>query len=257
MMRRAAPALGLRLRRTALLIAGFALALPGSARADPLLMAFRDKPPYSYVDRGVQKGFLLERVRQIMAEARVETVFRDLPPKRIFADLEGNAIRMCSFGWYKIPEREKFARFSQPIHQDRPHVILAGARSADRILTLKSLRALMADTALVLGVVDGVSYGTQIDAMIDAYRGPLERSLVAPLQLVRKLAANRFDFMFIDQEDFDFMLQSNPEIRKEKLARLDFNDMPAGLKRYILCSQQVSDDVMARINQAIARSIRP
>lgn len=239
----------------ALFIAGL-LAAPAANADQPLLMTFRDKPPYSYVDYGVQKGFLLERVRQILAAAKVEAVFRDLPPKRIFADLAANAAPQCSFGWYRMPERERFARFSLPIHRDRPHVILAGPRALDAIRQHKTLRSLMADNSLVLGVVDGVSYGPELDTMIAEFRGPLERSLIPPLQLARKVANRRVDFMFIDQEDLDYLLQTSPALRDDDLTRLSFPDLPPGLKRYILCNQSVGSDIMARIDQAIARVVK-
>lgn len=229
------------------------LLVPLAAVGEPLAMVFRDKPPYSYVDDGKQKGFLLDRVKQILAAAKVEAKYEIVPPKRIFADIAANRSEICSFGWYKIPEREAYAKFSASIHEDKPHVILAGPRSRDAITRHKSLRELMADTSLLLGVVDGVSYGPEIDALIAAFRGPVERALIPPLQLARKVAAERVDFMFIDQEDLDYLTQSNPELSNDNLKKISYTDLPPGLKRYILCSEKVSDETMARINQAIAR----
>lgn len=226
---------------------------PLAVSGEPLAMLFRDKPPYSFVDHGKPQGFLLERVRQILDAAKVEAKFENVPPKRIFADIAANRAEICSFGWYKIPEREAYAKFSLPIHQDKPHVILAGPRSRDAIMRHKTLRELMADTSLLLGVVDGVSYGPEIDALIANFRGPVERALIPPLQLARKVAAQRVDFMFIDQEDLDYLGRSNPELRNDSLKKLTFADLPPGLKRYILCSQKVSDDTMTRINQAVAK----
>lgn len=241
------------MKHAAITLLGLFVLMPPAAFGEPLTMVFRDKPPYSWVDNGKQKGFLLDRVRQILAAAKIDAKFEIVPPKRIFADIAANRAEICSFGWYRIPEREAYAKFSQPIHQDKPHVILAGPRSRDAIARHRSLRELMADNSLLLGVVDGVSYGPEIDALIASFRGPVERALIPPLQLARKVAAQRVDFMFIDQEDLEHLAQANPELRNDNLKKLSYADLPPGLKRYILCSQMVSDETMARINQAIAR----
>ena len=230
------------------------LALQAAASpAQELLMAFRDKPPYSYVEAGVPKGFLLERTRQIMDAAGLRPTFREMPPKRIFQEMQDNAEPICSFGWYRIPEREKFARFSLPIHQDRPHVVLAGPRSADDVRRHKTLKGLLGDSALTLATVDGVSYGPELDAMIAAFPGKNDRALVPPIQVAKKVAAKRADFMLIDQEDYDYLMATNPEFRDEKLVRIEYPDLPPGLRRYILCSQRVGSDTMARIDAAIER----
>ena len=240
-------------RFLALLALAVPALLPGVAGAQNLIMAFRDKPPYSYVDNGVLRGFLLERTQRILDLAGIQAKFVDLPPKRIFLEIQNNNQAFCSFGWYKIPEREKYAKFSQAIHQDRPHVVLAGPRSADEVKKQRSLKALLANPALTLAAVDGVSYGPDIDSLIAKFPGTVDRSLVSPIQVAKKVALKRADFMFIDQEDYDYLLATNPEFRDDGLIRIDYPDLPPGLKRYILCSPQVSDETMAKIDSAIAR----
>ena len=224
--------------------------------AEEITMVFRDKPPYSYVENGFQRGFLLERTQKILEIAGIKAKFVDMPPKRIFLEIQNNAQPICSFGWYKIPEREAYAKFSQPMHQDRPHVVLAGPRSADEVKKYRSLRTLLSAPEFTLAVVDGVSYGPEIDGLIKAFPGKVDRSLIAPIQVAKKVAAKRADFMFIDQEDYDYLMETNPEFKGEGLVRLEFNDLPAGLKRYILCSQQVSNDSMAKMDGAIAKVLR-
>jgi uncharacterized protein (TIGR02285 family) len=216
-------------------------------------MVFRDKPPYSYLHNGAPTGFLFEKTKKILDLAGVSAEFSVMPPKRIFLEIQNDAQPVCSFGWYKIPEREKFARFSQPIHQDRPHVILAGPRSFDAVSRHKSLRGLLGDASLSLAVVDGVSYGPEIDAMIARFPGRVDRSLVSPLQVAGMVSMKRADFMFIDQDDLDHLLANNSEFKAIGLQRIDHPDAPQGLKRYILCSQRVTEGTMARIDQAIAR----
>ena len=226
--------------------------MPTCARAQSVLMVYRDKPPYSYLENGVAKGFLLERTRRVMQRAGIESQFRELPPKRIFLEIQRDEQAICSFGWYKLAERERYARFSAPLHQDRPHVVLAGPRSVDAVRRHTSLKSLMSDATLIVAGADGVSYGAELDVMIAKFAGKRDFTLQSPLQVAKKIAAQRADFMFIDQEDYDYLTASNADFRSDALVRIDYADMPAGLKRHILCSQRVGQETMRKINAAIA-----
>jgi len=234
-------------------IGAFSILLAGSAvhAAEPLRVVFRDKPPYSYVESGVQKGFLLEKTQRIFDLAHIKAIFDIMPPKRIFQELQGNDEPICSFGWYKIPAREAYARYSLPIHQDRPHVVLTSPSSVAAIRRHESIQAVMSDPSLVLAVADGVSYGSELDGMIKTFAGKVDRALVSPVQVAKKVAFKRADLMFIDQDDYDYLMQTSPEFKAADMISISFPDLPAGLKRFILCSQKVSGEDMARINAAI------
>jgi len=229
-----------------------ALLLPRWATADSLLMVYVDKPPYSFLDKGVEKGFLLERTRRVLSRAGVESRFREMPPKRILREIQNNAQAICSFGWYKLAEREKFALFSAPLHQDRPQAVLAGPHSAAAVRRHASLKQLMSDGALILATAEGFSYGQEIDSMLAACPGRIDRTVQSELQVARKIAAQRADFMFIDQEDYELLSEADADFRGNGLVRIEYPDMPPGLKRYILCSQKVGADVMRRIDASIA-----
>lgn len=236
-----------------LMLAVFAvLFLPRWATAESLLMVYTDKPPYSFLDKGVEKGFLLERTRRVLSRAGIESKFREMPPKRILLEIQNNEQAICSFGWYKLAEREKYAFFSAPLHQDRPQAVLAGRRSAAAVQRHATLKQLMADGTLILATADGFSYGQELDSMIAVFPGRIDRTVQTELQVARKIAAKRADFMFIDQEDYDYLIASDADFRSNDLVRIEYPDMPPGLKRYILCSQKVGADVMRRINASIA-----
>lgn len=245
-----APGLARRLLLTLLAVGA------SGAGAEPLLMLYRDKPPYSYQDKGVAKGYLYELTARTMARAGIDTRFEVVPPKRIFLALQDATQAVCSFGWYRLPERERYARFSAPMHQDRPHVILSGARSSAAVRRHTSLQSLLQDPQLILATADGVSYGPELDAMIAGFPGKIDSALIPPLQVAKKIAARRADFMFIDQDDYDHLLATEPEFKAAGLLRLSYPDLPPGLKRYILCSQKVTPDTMRRIDAALAAELK-
>jgi hypothetical protein len=113
------------------------------------------------------------------------------------------------------------------------------------------LKGLFADSRRSLSVVDGTSYGVELDAMITNSKVLVDKALVSPIQVAQKVAAQRTDFMLMDQDDYEYLLSTDPSFKKAKLVKIEFSDMPPGLKRYILCSQMVDEDVIKRLNTAI------
>ena len=239
--------------RRALCLAGLGMTLqmPDATAQDerPLLLLYRDKPPYSYTDDRLPKGLLIEQSRAVFAAAGLAIHMEEAPLKRIQLELQANERPVCSPGWYRLPERELYARFSLPMSQDLPHVVLVGPRSADAVRAHRSLASLLADGQLRMAVVDGISYGSELDGFIKRQSPAPLRATVTPVQLTRMLAAGRADYMFMDREDY-LWLSRQGEVSKQ-LGALSFPDMPAGLQRHMMCSKKTPDAVMQAIDAAI------
>ncbi len=234
----------------------FALAAASASCADPTVVTvlYRDKPPYSYTKDGKPAGFLIERTADVFKRADIEAAFQEMPVKRITRDIRANASAICSPTWYKLPERAAYARFSLPIHQDKPHLVLVGAHVYPQLHAVKNLRALFANPKLRLGKVSGVSYGAELDALISTAAQTALDTTVTPLGMAKMIKRKRADYMLIDEEDYGFLLQQN-EVDAADVKPMRFPDMPPGLLRYIMCSKSVSRETMARLNKAIAQVI--
>jgi len=232
------------------------LALAGASWADEpvITVQYRDKPPYSYTKDGKPTGFLIERTIEIFRRANVKADFQEIPVKRITRDIRENASALCSPSWYKLPERELYARFSLPIHQDKPQLVLAGAHVQDKLRSIKTLKELFASPDLRLGKVSGTSYGAELDALISTAAQAAMDSTVTPLGMAKMIKRKRADYMLIDEEDYKFLNQLN-EVDAEDVKPVRFPDMPAGLLRYIMCSKRVSPETMARLDNAILQII--
>ncbi|MDN3921199.1 substrate-binding periplasmic protein [Roseateles violae] len=218
----------------------------------PLLIEYRDKPPYSYTEHGQPAGLLIDKTQAICKRAGLACRFSEVPLKRILQNLQGDERPLCSPGWYKLPEREAYARFSAAMHQDRPHLVLAAAGAAPAVRAHAQIASLVRDERLLLGVVDGVSYGPELDRTIAQMARPPLRATVTALQLSKMLGAERADYMFIDQEDLDY-LNRHGEISARGVRAIKFPDAPPGLFRYFMCSKRVDKAVLARLDEAIRR----
>ncbi len=223
----------------------------------PLTVAWREKPPYYYLDENkVAKGFMLDRARQVFAAAGVPAVFVNEPQKRIWANFSHGTPNYCSISWYRLPEREAVAQFSVPLHADLPHAVLAVPAVAARVRSHPDLKALLSDKSLTLGVIDGVSYGPELDARIAASKNRIMRRTVETAAMFRMVAFGRADYLFVDREDWNYLRLKFPELQALEL--IDFADMPPGLKRHIVCSRDVPAETMERLNRAIqARNDTP
>jgi len=226
--------------------------LPGGAQAQddrPLLLLYREKPPYSYTEDRQPKGLLIEQSRAVLTAAGLAVQMEEAPLKRIQLELQANERPLCSPGWYRLPERELYARFSLPMSQDVPHVVLVGPRSAAAVRAHRSLASLLADASLRMAVVDGISYGGELDGLIRRQSPAPLRATVTPVQLTRMLGAGRADYMFMDREDY-LWLTRHGEVSRQ-LGSLSFPDMPAGLQRHMMCSKKTSDATMQALDAAI------
>lgn len=229
-------------------------AMPCLSAAATITVAWRDKAPQHYVENGIEQGFLLKRARQVFDTAGVPASFVEEPAKRIWANLAAGVSSYCSIGWYKLPERETIAQFSEVFHTDPPHTLLVAPAALQQVRSHHSLASLLADPDFTLGVVDGVSYGPEIDGMIRSARNKVDRKVVTPAQMTRSVAANRVSYMFIDRDDYEYLRDRDEAMRTT--VQVDFHDMPRGLNRYIVCSKDVPRDVMAKLNRAIETVLR-
>jgi uncharacterized protein (TIGR02285 family) len=235
------------------LLAGLCSALASGAlgAAEPqFTVAWRDKPPYHYVENGVPTGFLLARARAVFDSAGLSARFVSEPQKRIWANFQHGATNYCSISWYRLPEREALAQYSQPFHEDLPHTILIAPGMVERVKSHTTLDALLADPNLTLGVIEGVSYGPVLDPKIKTSKNKVMSRTVETTQMMRMLTVGRASYMFVDREDWEYFQQK--EKPGQAIVRYDLPGMPPGLKRHIVCSRDVPQATMNKLNQAIA-----
>ena len=218
---------------------------------EAISVAWRIKPPHQYLENGIEKGILLERTKKIFAQADIPNRFIEEPAKRIWSNFASGKTNYCSFGWYKTPEREPIVQFSIPFHTDPPHTLIVSPAAITQVSNHKNIMSLLSDSRLTLGVVDAVSYGTELDAMIKNSKNKIERSTTLPMIMARMVNANRASFMFIDREDWEYLKENEDSLRQT--IQLDLQGMPAGLSRHIVCSKDVSADRMHRINASIQK----
>jgi polar amino acid transport system substrate-binding protein len=215
----------------------------------PLVVAWNARPPYQYLENGVEKGERIERVKQVFSMTRIPFVLVQEPPKRIWSQYAAGVKNYCSFDWYRLPEREALVNFSITLEKNVGYSVLANLNSYTKVAAHSNLKSLLSDPSLTMGSVDSASYGTELEAMIKVSRNKQERHSVLPIIMARMVGANRASFMLIEKAAWDFLKDSDSYFQQTRIVEME--GIPKGLDSYIVCSKDISASKMAKINDAI------
>lgn len=234
----------------------FLLMLSADAFAElPIVVAWNARPPFQYMENGVEKGARLERVKQILNMTQIPFSLVQEPPKRIWNQYAAGVKNYCSFDWYRLPEREALVQFSIPLEKNTGYSVLANINSYDKVAAHKNLKSLLTDSSLTFGMVDSASYGPELEAMIKLSKNKQERHSVLPMIMARMIGANRASFMLIEKAAWDFLKDSDTYFQQTRI--VEISGIPKGLDSHIVCSKDVAPVTMTKINEAIRLLSKP
>lgn len=232
-------------------LAGLVLAATVAAADGPLTVYYIHRPPYYVKDAAGQAGgFLVEITRQVLIEAQIPFHFEEMPPKRILSRLRERR-RACSPGWFKTPDRERVARFSQSIYRNLPLCMIINRQLALRFEEAPKMARILS-SGLTLGVMDGFSYGPWTDAHIADFRPKVYRLTGRQGNLLKMVLRNRVDYMFMAIEEAAHVFAHND--RAAAMGRIvRIADAPEGNQRHIMFSLGVDEQTVEKIDSAIER----
>ncbi len=233
-----------------IVVFGLCGARSGAADA-PLQLLYQDRLPYyTTAADGSVGGLVAGPVSKALRRAGIAVSWKVRPGKRQIETIRNNRAAACSPGWFKKPEREKFAKFSNTIYQDRPQVVII--RTTDLVnFKFSNLAALFAARHHTFGAKLAYSYGGFVDDLIAEVKPKVQRTPQDVQGMVHMLVGRRFDYMLAAQEEFR-SLQANLPTVSDGITAVQMKDIPPGNKRYLMCSKKVGDDIMRRFNDALA-----
>ena len=215
--------------------------------ADEILVLYNERIPYMVISPGGEvSGLTASPVRYAFEKSGLAHRWQLTPTKRQMDTLEFSRERACAIGWFKNPEREKFAKYTVELYRDKAAVAVAKTDNA-RIASGRTLDETFADKGLTLLAKAGYSYGEFIDRKIRQLAPRKAETVNENMDMLKIIHAGRADYMFMAPEEAEALIASS-NFRPEEFKLVTFTDMPEGESRYLLCSRQVLDAEIETLN---------
>jgi len=215
----------------------------------PVLVQYNERPPFIKKDAdGTISGITATPALNAFIKAGVPYELREASPARQLAVLKSNRTPACSIGWYKTAEREKFVKYSREISRDTPMIGLAGPNVP--IAAGATLESVLGNSALTVLLKESIVYGPYLETRLASMQAKKATTGAEFVQLVKMIINGRADLTFLPVEEARHYAKA-AGFSPHQFRIIEFPGMPAGERRYIMCSQQVSDAVMEKINAAI------
>ena len=214
-----------------------------------IIVHYHERHPY-YISQGKGVGGIMgDRINFVFEQAGIPLAWQKTPAKRQLDIIKTNRGREAAAGWFKTPERQIFAKFSQPIYQDRPTIALVRA-DQKLIQSGGPLAEALANPRLRLLRKDGYSYGDFIDGLIDRFQPNQTITLADNVSMLKMIHTRRVDYFFIALEEADDLL-TRAGLPAPDFKKITFTDMPEGNRRYVIFTRQVEDSTIERLNRII------
>ncbi|MCK5100993.1 MAG: transporter substrate-binding domain-containing protein, partial [Desulfobacteraceae bacterium] len=213
---------------------------------------YHERPPYYVTDSSGVYGLCSDPVKLAFKASGILFRWKKTPAKRQLEIIKANRSKECIIGWFKTSEREKFAKYSHYIYQDKPIIALA-RKDNSKIKSNRSLKETFLNTNLILLRKDGYSYGQFIDKKIVEYNPIILTSNSENVTMLKMIRSKRADYFFISEEEANVVIALSGFSRND-FKYIKFLNMPKGNKRYLLFSEMVENDMIEKINMAIIKA---
>ena len=228
----------------------FIFSMPVKAQ-NPIQLYYFERIPYAVKsDQSEVTGLCATPAARAFKKAGIPFQWKKMPFKRQLTTIKHNKKKACGIGWFKNPEREAFARYTDVIYQDKPAITIS--RKGNQALERHSdLKILLQDKNVKLLVKDGFSYGAYIDGLIKKYDPQVVAVATSTnIQMLQMILAGRADYYFTSEEEAEHII-TTAGYGVSQFQLQHYSDMPAGNRRYITCSQQVPQETIDLINRAL------
>lgn len=227
------------------------LLLRAADAAEPMDIIFSDRPPLYYQaedakGRPEMRGTVYQQVHDVLDAAGLEARFLRQPTARAVSTIRNGERPACGLGWFKTPEREQFASFSEPIARDKPWVVVIQSRHEAAARAAGSLRRLLSLPGLQPSLLGGITHGVELERLLTEAKVP--RAMVDPITNLKMIERDHGHYTLLPQGVFEHYASTvNPQTR---LKPITMADIPAE-NLYLMCNRRVGADWMARFNAGL------
>lgn len=221
--------------------------------AEPrVTLHYIQRPPYMVAQGDGLVGLTGGPSYQAFKQANVPVQIEETPFARQLRAVKDNTGLDCMIGMFWKAEREEFGRYSKPVYQDQPQLVLAAAGQQQRFKGHATIDEVFRDRSLRLLVKQAYSYGTPLDTLMEQLQ-PNRRSTVDEnLLMVRQIKLGMADYMLMAPEEAAVAIEA-AGFQPADFVQIRHKNMPPGEQRHLFCSKNVPADVMQRLDAAIKK----
>jgi hypothetical protein len=214
-----------------------------------ITILYHERPPYYVTGPLGIYGLCVDPVKKALLAANVSADWVKMPAARQLEMVRFKVKNTGAIGWFKNPDREKYAVYSSAIYRDKPMIALARADNP-RLVSGRDLAQTLDDPGVILLRKDGYSYGRFIDEMILKHEPRQEMTTAENIGMLKIVYDGLADYFFISQEEAVELVQTSG-LLTDNFKFIRFSDMPGGNQRYLLFSQTTDKAIIDRIDTAI------
>lgn len=224
------------------------LALPAQGE-DTITIMYSERPPYMDDSAAMPpQGLTATPTAHAFKNAGVPAKWSKLPTNRQLATVREGLGKACAVGWFWTEERARYAKFTKPIYRDKDWHVLTNADFAAR--GYKSLEEMLSHKETRVLMKDQYTYGEQLDKLMHRHHPTVATSTGSTAKMLQSISLGAVDLMFVSEDEGNYLMAHAGE-HAARLRLLHPHDMPRGPERYLMCTREVPDDVIARLNKAI------
>ena len=209
----------------------------------PLTMGVESYAPFQLKEGGAWTGIDVDLVRAVFDRMGCELRLEELPWKRHLATMENGGDVHIAASASKTPEREAYARFSDPYRPAENVLIVNAGDGTD----YGSLNAFFG-AGQTLGGVSGYEYGPTVSGLVEAHADQVDMAN-DPETNLRKLSAGRIDGTIGDT----FVMAATA--REQDVSdgiRITDTVVDSANVHIMFAEKTVSQDLVERFNAALA-----
>ncbi|MEK2689966.1 substrate-binding periplasmic protein [Bdellovibrio sp. GT3] len=224
----------------------------GAAAAEshrPIALRYRQRSPYIEKKWGKLSGTCGDVAVAAFKKAKIEVTEVETPFFRQIAQFESGE-QICSIAWLKTVKREQTLKFSEPICEDGPWIVVGHKGSVKP--TTPSAEDLLKDSSLKVLRRSQFSFGEVLDSLIEKYKTPLISVENSDLkQIFDIILAGRADYTFLPAREFEHLVEKL-QLPEKEFVVLRPDDLKGPHYRYLMCTMSVPDAVIKKFNKAIS-----
>lgn len=176
-----------------------------------------------------------------------------LPIRRMLHDLKQGVPNFCISGVTITAERRELGQFSRPFRIDHLLALVSLRPEAPILQSSKSFAELVAHSETKFLAVRELNYGSAMEAIMQQLGPRISYSATNTDQLFTMLANGRAAFGIVTKTLGGRTLAERPD--HDKFLLISYPDMRRDAPMGFLCSKAVSPQLMAKLDQAIARQL--